>query len=47
MTGRTQQDAVGLLRDTPLGGTVTLVVSRIVVEEEPAPVSPRQLVSHW
>ena len=44
MAGKTQSDAVLLLRDTPLGGTVSMVVSRIVLEEDEQTPYPRELV---
>lgn len=36
MTDKTQNDAVDLLRGTPLGGTVQLVVCRQLMEKLPA-----------
>ena len=46
MDGKTQGDAVSVLRNTKLGSTVSLVVSRQEVEDERFKV-PRQLVSGW
>ena len=34
MVGKTQSDAVLLLRETPLGGSVSMLVSRIVLEDD-------------
>lgn len=53
MTGRSQNEAVTILRNTPTGGTVDLVVSRQEIvaaspPEEPTsapPNLPRQIVS--
>ena len=43
MAGKTQADAVSILRNTKMGSTVMLVVSRQEVEDERFKV-PRQLV---
>ena len=44
MTGMTQAEAVGILRNTKLGNMVSIVVSRQVLDEDPAkpknPVPP-------
>ena len=40
--GKSQSDVVAMLRTTPLGSTVSLVVSRIMQEDEKF---PRELVS--
>ena len=42
MTGKTQTEAVSILRSVKLGGVVNLVVSR---QESPVKEMPRQLVS--
>ena len=48
MTGKTQGDAVSILRNTNFGSTVSLVVSRQEVEEEDERFKvPRQLVSGY
>ena len=44
MTGKTQSDAVAILRNTKLGSVVNLVVSRQVVEDDKFSL-PRELVS--
>ena len=44
MTGKAQADAVSVLRNTKMGSTVMIVVSRQEVEDERFKV-PRQLVS--
>ncbi|XP_078571442.1 partitioning defective 3 homolog isoform X10 [Branchiostoma floridae x Branchiostoma japonicum] len=41
LTGKTQQEAVNMLRSIPIGGTVNLVVSR-----QDEPVLPRELISY-
>jgi len=48
MTGKTQGDAVSVLRNTPLGSTVSITVSRQEVEEEQDErfKVPRHLVSN-
>lgn len=42
MTGKTQDEAVAILRNAPAGSTVNLVVSRQEIE---SPRFPRQIVS--
>uniref|UniRef100_T1JCX4 PDZ domain-containing protein n=1 Tax=Strigamia maritima TaxID=126957 RepID=T1JCX4_STRMM len=42
MTGKTQSEAVKILRNTPLGGTVKLVVSR---QEADSPKLPREMTT--
>ena len=44
MTGKSQAEAVSVLRNTKLGSTVSIVVSRQVVEEEDPFSVPRELV---
>ncbi len=46
MTGKTQSDAVAILRNTKLGSVVNLVVSRQVVDEDSKFTVPRPLVSN-
>ena len=47
MAGRTQSEAVKLLRETSLGGVVSLLVSRIVVENDEGAEKeePREMVN--
>ena len=45
MTGKSQAEAVSILRNTKLGSTVKIVVSRQVVEEDDQFAVPRELVS--
>lgn len=45
MTDKTQNDAVELLRNTPLGGTVLLVVCRQLMEQQPA--QPAAVQVYW
>ena len=44
MTGKSQAEAVSVLRNTKLGSVVKIVVSRQVVEEEDQFAVPRELV---
>lgn len=44
MTGKTQGDAVSILRHTALGSTVQIVVSRQELEEDERFKVPRELV---
>ena len=44
MTGKSQAEAVSVLRNTKLGSTVCIVVSRQVVEEDDQFTVPRELV---
>ena len=43
MTGKSQSDAVKILRTIPLGTTVDLIVSRQELDLSPSPMLPRQL----
>lgn len=45
LTGRTQPEVAELLRNTPMGSRVTIVVSRQEVVEDVRPASPRNVVS--
>ena len=44
MTGKSQAEAVSVLRNTKLGSVVKIVVSRQVAEEEDQFTVPRELV---
>ena len=44
MTGKSQAEAVSVLRNTKLGSLVKIVVSRQVAEEEDQFTVPRELV---
>ncbi len=44
MTGKSQTEAVSVLRNTKLGSTVAIVVSRQVTEEDDQFAVPRELV---
>ena len=46
MTGKSQAEAVSVLRNTKLGSVVKIVVSRQVAEEEDQFTVPRELVCY-